>query len=211
MPSPACCQGLMGRRYRDVPSGCLPASSYRQNPTAAGSGAVVTQLGERAKLLAFLNDDCTCCRVDNVGQRFTVALHRHFFRSRFVWCGVVPVMLSTCSGFAPPCSAYILRMRRKIPARISPSVTAIPGASAPFQCHCNQRPELTIEPFSSAKQVDGRRNTSVWIFDGSTSFDSPWFCQKVDVSVLSGSMVTRISVWTVKPRPCFYSGMTRPG
>jgi hypothetical protein len=50
---------------------------------------------------------------------------------------------------------------------------------------------LTIEPFSSAKQVDGRRNTSVWIFDGSTSFDSPWFCQKVEVSVLSGSMVTR--------------------
>ena len=48
-----------------------------------------------------------------------------------------------------------------------------------------------MEPFSSAKQVQGRRNTSVWIFDESTSFDSPWFCQNVEVSVFSGSMVTR--------------------
>ena len=58
-------------------------------------------------------------------------------------------MLSTGSGAGPPSSAYILRRRVKIPARISPSVTAIPGASAPFQCHCSQRPELTIDPFSS--------------------------------------------------------------
>ncbi len=48
-----------------------------------------------------------------------------------------------------------------------------------------------MEPFSSAKQVEGRRNTSVWICDGSTSFISPWFCQKFEVSVFSGSMVTR--------------------
>ena len=49
----------------------------------------------------------------------------------------------------------------------------------------------TSEPSSSAKQVDGRRKTSVWIFVGSTSLYSPWFCQKLEVSVASGSMTTR--------------------
>ncbi|MNE77479.1 hypothetical protein D3C80_1737970 [compost metagenome] len=100
-------------------------------------------------------------------------------------------MFSNCSGTAPPSRVYISRRRVSSPARISPSFSASPGASAPFQCHCSQRPELTIEPFSSAKQVDGRRNTSVWIFDGSTSLNSSWFCQKLAVSVFSGSMVTR--------------------
>ena len=33
--------------------------------------------------------------------------------------------------------------------------------------------------------------TSVWICDGSTSLCSPWFSQKRDVSVSSGSIVTR--------------------
>ena len=40
--------------------------------------------------MAFLDDNGTGGRVGNVGQGFTVALHRHFFRSRFVWGGVVP-------------------------------------------------------------------------------------------------------------------------
>jgi hypothetical protein len=43
------------------------------------------------------------------------------------------------------------------------SVRASPGPSAPFQCHCSQRLLLTSEPSSSAKQVVGRRNTSVWM------------------------------------------------
>ncbi len=73
---------------------------------------------------------------------------------------------------------------------ISMSVRASPGGSAPFQCHCSQRPELTIEPSSSAKQVVGRRNTSVWMLAGSTSLYSPWFCQNSEVSVSSGSMIT---------------------
>ncbi|MNN97777.1 hypothetical protein D3C81_2170070 [compost metagenome] len=50
---------------------------------------------------------------------------------------------------------------------------------------------MAIEPSSSAKQVDGSRNTSVWIDAVSTSFISPWFCQKLEVSVTSGSMITR--------------------
>ena len=54
-------------------------------------------------------------------------------------------------------------MRMNRPAMISRSLRASPGGSAPCQCHCNQRAELTSEPFSSAKQVVGRRNTSVWI------------------------------------------------
>ena len=65
------------------------------------------------------------------------------------------------------------------------------GGSAAFQCHCSQRELDTREPFSSAKQEEGRRKTSVWIWDGSTSWNSPWFCQNSAVSVESGSMVTR--------------------
>ena len=120
-------------------------------------------------------------------------------------------MFSTWSGVAPPCSAYILRKRRKIPERISPSVSAIPGASAPFQCHCNQRPELTIEPFSSAKQVDGRRTTSVWIFDESTSFSSPWFYQKLEVSVFSVSIVSRNFSFDRQPITLFLFGNEATG
>src|SRR5437899_3602928 len=78
-----------------------------------------------------------------------------------------------------------------MPAMISTSDLASPGGSAPFQCHCSTRPLLTNEPSSSAKQVDGKRNTSVWILDGSTLLYSPLFSQKAEVSVTSGSIVTR--------------------
>ena len=74
---------------------------------------------------------------------------------------------------------------------ISGSPLASPGGSAAFQCHCSQRPLLTSEPSSSAKQVEGSRKTSVWMAAGSTSLNSPWFFQKVEVSVTSGSMTTR--------------------
>ncbi len=56
---------------------------------------------------------------------------------------------------------------------ISGSVFPSPGGSAPFQCHTSQRPEFTSDPSSSAKQPEGSRKTSVWIFDGSTSLYSP--------------------------------------
>src|SRR5450830_818327 len=71
------------------------------------------------------------------------------------------------------------------------SVLASPGGSAAFQCHCNTRDELTTEPSSSAKQVVGRRNTSVWIEAVSTSLYSPWFFQNSEVSVVGGSITTR--------------------
>lgn len=71
--------------------------------------------------------------------------------------------------------------------------------------------ELTIEPFSSAKQVDGRRNTSVWIFDESTSFSSPWFCQKLEVSVFSGSIVTRNFSFDRQPITLFLFGNEATG
>src|SRR5512134_4095417 len=74
---------------------------------------------------------------------------------------------------------------------ISGSFFASPGGSAPFQCQMRVRPEFTSEPSSSAKQDDGSRKTSVWILDGSTLLNSPRFCQKFEVSVTSGSMVTR--------------------
>ncbi|MNC39660.1 hypothetical protein D3C75_883300 [compost metagenome] len=70
------------------------------------------------------------------------------------------------------------------------SVRASPGGSAAFQCHCSQRPLLTREPSSSAKQVVGRRNTMVWIAAVSTSLNSPALRQNSEVSVASGSMIT---------------------
>ncbi|MCY1350409.1 hypothetical protein D9M71_257480 [compost metagenome] len=71
------------------------------------------------------------------------------------------------------------------------SVRAWPGGSAPFQCHCSTRPLLTSEPSSSAKQVVGRRNTVVWMLAVSTSLNSPALRQNSEVSVASGSMITR--------------------
>ena len=74
---------------------------------------------------------------------------------------------------------------------IQMSERASPGPSAAFQCHCSQRDELTSEPFSSAKQVVGSWKTSVWIVAGSDGFCGPKSCQKREVSVSSGSIVTR--------------------
>jgi len=82
-------------------------------------------------------------------------------------------------------------MRLKMPATMSMSGMASPGGSAPFQCHCSQRLELVSEPSSSAKQVEGRRNTVVWMSAVLTSLNSPKLRQNSLVSVCSGSMVTR--------------------
>src|ERR671919_2981430 len=71
------------------------------------------------------------------------------------------------------------------------SLRPSPGGSAPGQCHCSQRELLVSEPSSSAKQVVGSSNTSVWIDPGSASLYSPWFSQKRAVSVCNGSMTTR--------------------
>src|SRR6267378_15674 len=76
-------------------------------------------------------------------------------------CAYFQVKFRMGSGKAPPSLAYMARMRVKIPAMISKSLRASPGGLAPFQCHCSQRDELTRVPFSSAKHVVGRRNTSV--------------------------------------------------
>src|ERR1700735_5699410 len=94
------------------------------------------------------------------------------------------------SGYLPPCSLYARRMRSQRPDMISRSLFDSPGPVAPCQCHCNTRLELTSEPRSSAKQVVGKRKTSVWIFDASTSLNSPKLLQNSDVSVASGPMTT---------------------
>ena len=130
----------------------------------------------------FFTSNRAGCRVDNVLQRCSRCFPLATSSGRRVvrQSGNASSCSALAQAPAPPSAWYRWRMRLKIPARISPSFSASPGASAPFQCHCNQRPELTIEPFSSAKQVDGKRNTSVWIFDGSHHSISPWFCQKLD-------------------------------
>ncbi len=95
------------------------------------------------------------------------------------------------SGNLPPSVWYIFFMRRKMPDMISRSLRVWPGPSAPCQCHCSTREELTSEPRSSAKQVVGRRNTSVWILDESTWWKSPKGRQNSAVSIASGSITTR--------------------
>src|SRR5215470_9381794 len=74
---------------------------------------------------------------------------------------------------------------------IQTSLLASPGGVAPAQCHCSQRDDETSAPSSSAKQVDGNSNTSVWMFEELTALCSPWFCQNRAVSVCNGSIETR--------------------
>lgn len=143
-PSPAYYPALMGRRYHGGPSGCLPVSSSRRRSSSRWRWCRHRAAAQRAELLAFLHHYRASDRVGQIRQRLTIALHRHFFRSRFVRRGVVPRHIQHRFWRRAASSAYIFRRRKKIPARISPSVVAIPGASAPFQCHCSQRPELTI-------------------------------------------------------------------
>src|ERR1700728_4082436 len=78
-----------------------------------------------------------------------------------------------------------------MPDMIKMSDCASPGGSAALKCHCSQRAEFTNEPYSSAKHVVGSWKTSVWILVGSEGFCGPKFSQKRDVSVSSGSIVTR--------------------
>src|SRR5574342_1350219 len=94
---------------------------------------------------------------------------------------------------------------------ISASPLASPGGSAPFQCHCSQRPEFTSDPSSSAKQVEGSRKTSVRILVESTSLNSPWFCQKSEVSVESGSMETKYLSLESASTSLFLSGSEASG
>src|SRR5258707_10092013 len=90
-----------------------------------------------------------------------------------------------------------------MPPMICRSERASPGGSAPFQCHCSQRDELVSEPSSSAKQFVGRRKTSVWILEESTSLCSPKLRQNSDVSVASGSITTR-NLSFASARFCLY-------
>ena len=63
--------------------------------------------------------------------------------------------------------------------------------SAARHFHWMQRLELVKLPSSSANDVTGSMNTSVWMLAVSTSLNSPWFSQNRAVSVSIGSMLTR--------------------
>lgn len=108
-------------------------------------------------------------------------------------CGMVQfyVMFSIWFGFVLFCLVYILCKCRKILERILLLVSVIFGVFVFFQCYCNQRFELMIELFFFVKQVDGRWNILVWIFDELILFSLLWFCQKLEVLVFSGLMVMR--------------------
>ncbi len=116
------------RHYHDAPSGCLPASSYRRNPAATGGCTVIAQLGERAKFWPFLTItapvagsviSASACRCSPSPLLLKMA-HAEWRSSGHVQ-HLVRVR-ATLFGIH-------LAQRRKIPERISPSVSAIPGAS----------------------------------------------------------------------------------
>jgi hypothetical protein len=58
-------------------------------------------------------------------------------------------------------------------ATISESVLASPGGSTAFSFQLSTRLELVKVPSSSAKQLEGRRITSVWMDAASTSLSGP--------------------------------------
>src|SRR5262249_17144357 len=87
------------------------------------------------------------------------------------------------SGNVPPSflySAFTASTRRPT---ISWSALASPGGSVSFHFHCSQRAELVNVPSFSANDAAGRRNTSVWIFDGSAPSYSLGAFQNCAVSV----------------------------
>src|SRR5262245_58318429 len=92
-------------------------------------------------------------------------------------CWSDPGRFSIGSGTGPPAFRYISRSLTNSRAKISESALPSPGGSAAFSFHWLTRLVLVNEPVSSAKQVLGSRNTSVWICLGSTSFSGPKFFQ----------------------------------
>src|SRR5437763_526267 len=90
------------------------------------------------------------------------------------------------SGRVPPSLPYKAFSRRKSWPRTQLSSCTSPGASSTFHFHWAQRPELTKLPSFSIQWVQGKKNTSVSTFLGST----PGARQNSDVAVGSGSMTT---------------------
>src|SRR5262245_15199658 len=88
---------------------------------------------------------------------------------------------------------------------------ASPGGTTAASFHSATRPELVKEPVSSAKQAVGRRNTSVWILAGSTSFSGPKFLQNSEVSVASGSITTRNFSFDIAVESFFWFGSAASG
>ena len=77
------------------------------------------------------------------------------------------------SGKAPPSLAYIWRSFMNSSAMISESGLASPWGSTARSFQIAMRLELVSEPSSSAKQVLGRRKTSVWMLSVLTSLSGP--------------------------------------
>src|SRR5262249_10397570 len=121
------------------------------------------------------------------------------------------VRFSIGSGTVPPSLGYISRSLTNSRAKISESALPSPGGSAAFSFHWLTRLELVNEPVSSAKQVLGSRNTSVWICLGSTSFSGPKFFQNSEVSVSSGSMTTRYFSFAIAALSFFLLGSAASG
>ncbi len=148
---------------------------------SARRGPVVAQHGKARELLASGHEHLRgILGVGDVRKRLAAVLHRQLFRGRRRGLRYGHVRLATGSG--TPSLAYIARRRVKMPAMISGSPFASPGGSAPFQCHCSQRPVLVRSPL--------RRSTST--ASGTPRSES---C-RIDVVVHSGnSSRTPTSRW----------------
>ena len=163
----------LSRRAMRLPVGPQAPQKIQQPDCRA---AVVAQFGEARELLARLARDLgRVLRVRQVLERLAGVLLGELFGRRALGLRVVPGQVQDRVGIRAAVLGLVHRAhpRESSGHDLADRVRASPGGSAPFQCHCSQRAELTSEPFSSAKQVVGRRNTSVWILLGSTSLCSP--------------------------------------
>lgn len=94
----------------------------------------------------------------NIGRHLTVISIAAFAstssRAGSAWFGHVPLVRVR----ATPGTSAPSRSRKTTGGRISPSVSANPRGirTSAFQCRCNQRPDLTVEPFSSSAEEAGR-------------------------------------------------------
>ncbi len=166
-------------------------------------------VGRTAKLLAFLDDNRTGCRIGNIGS--ALPLLSIATSSDFGSCG----MGSSRSCSAPgPGSRHPVRHTLAQAQEDTGEDLAISQrnsrASAPFQCHCNQRPELTIEPSlpRSRSMADGtlRSGSSTSNFVQLTVV-----LPEVRGFSVQRVMVTRNFSFDRQPITLFLFGMRQPG
>ena len=145
-----------------------------EDPAAARRAAVVAQGQSPATARRPWPGSCRWPGRPGRSGACTVELPGQFVRARFVGLEGQDPSRGRGSGRGPRRPRrYISRRRWNSPAMMAMSGRAWPGGSAPFQCHCNQRPLLTIETVFLGEAGGVGGNTVVLMLAVSTSLYSP--------------------------------------